>query len=61
MTIMINNDIHIAGCGSFLALISSERGEKVQIIRGESQRDSCGIHLNEDSSMLLDIGLSLSS
>ena len=28
MTIMIDNDIHIAGCGNFLALVCSDRGSK---------------------------------
>ncbi len=36
-------------------------GEKIQLVRGESQRDSCGVHLNNGSSMLLDMGVSLSS
>jgi hypothetical protein len=61
MIIMIDLDIHVAGCGNFSSLVSSERGEKIQIIRGESQRDSCGVHLNNDSSLLLDMGVSLSS
>ena len=61
MIIMIDKDLHVAGCGSFSALISSQRGEIIQLIRAESQRDSCGIHLNNDSSMLLDMGVSLSS
>ena len=26
MAIVINNDIHIAGCGNFIALVCSERG-----------------------------------
>jgi hypothetical protein len=29
MVIMINEDIHVAGCGSFSTLISSEMGEKI--------------------------------
>ena len=61
MIIMINSDIHVAGCGNFSSLVSSDRGDKIQIIRGESQRDSSGVHLNNDSSMLLDMGVSLSS
>lgn len=61
MVIMINEDIHVAGCGSFSTLISSDRGDKIQLIRGDSQRDSCGVHLNNDSSILLDMGVSLSS
>jgi hypothetical protein len=61
MAIVINNDIHIAGCGNFIALVCSERGQKVQIVRGESQRDSCGVYLNNDSSLLLDLGVSMTS
>ena len=29
MVIMINEDIHVAGCGSFSSLISSDMGEKI--------------------------------
>jgi hypothetical protein len=29
MVIMINDDIHVAGCGSFSTLISSDMGEKI--------------------------------
>ena len=61
MTILIDNDIHLAGCGNFLALVSSERGKKTQLVRGESQRDSCGVYLNNDSSLLLDLGVSMNS
>lgn len=29
MAIIINNDIHIAGCGNFIGLICSEKGQKI--------------------------------
>jgi hypothetical protein len=62
MAVIMGNDIQIAGAGNFQALISSERGQKIQIVRGESHRDSCGVYLNNnDSSLLLDLGLSQSS
>ncbi len=29
MAIIINNDIHLAGCGNFIGLICSDRGQKI--------------------------------